>query len=300
VPSEPSRATHAPSAAAEAVPARVDLEYLSAAVAIEGTAELVDHVHFIYHDFVARRRSPETPRYRIGWNRRERLYTVRFDGEPMYRGPSENQAIGTLDYCIRCHLLGDLEEDLVFLHAAALAAPDGGTILVPAPSGGGKSTLTAALLGLGYTLLSDDHLPLERRTLLPLAFPRAIGLDEGTPRFGPGIDAELIVGEPGDTRRWVRASRRRPPGVAGEPVRAAFCVRFAPGARPALEPLSGPQLLARLVVDSPMLEDDCEPRFEALAQLVDSVPAYSLTHGNAGAASRLVLDLRQQERRARG
>jgi hypothetical protein len=48
------------------------------------------------------------------------------------------------------------------LHAAALVAPGGETVLVPGTKGAGKSTLTLALLERGWSVVSDDTLFVER------------------------------------------------------------------------------------------------------------------------------------------
>jgi hypothetical protein len=57
------------------------------------------------------------------------------------------------------------------LHAGAIATPDG-AVAITAATGGGKSTLLAALLQRGQALMADDVLVLESRgTQAPLAFP---------------------------------------------------------------------------------------------------------------------------------
>jgi hypothetical protein len=57
------------------------------------------------------------------------------------------------------------------LHAGAIATPDG-AIAIAAATGGGKSTLLAALLGRGAELMADDVLVLEPRgSQTPLAHP---------------------------------------------------------------------------------------------------------------------------------
>jgi hypothetical protein len=57
------------------------------------------------------------------------------------------------------------------LHAGAIATPDG-AVAITAATGGGKSTLLAALLGRGSALMADDVLVLEPRdTAPPLVHP---------------------------------------------------------------------------------------------------------------------------------
>ena len=71
--------------------------------------------------------------------------------------------------------------DLLFVHAAALAR-NGGAVLLAAESGGGKSTTSWAALHHGFTLLSDELAPVDPRTLLVHAHPRAVCLKARPPR----------------------------------------------------------------------------------------------------------------------
>lgn len=68
------------------------------------------------------------------------------------------------------------------LHAAAVVGP-AGAIAIVAASGGGKSTLTAELMGRGLPLLSDDILPLSLAAARPLAA-------RGTPHMNLSIPLE--------------------------------------------------------------------------------------------------------------
>lgn len=49
-----------------------------------------------------------------------------------------------------------LQQGKLPFHCSALAAPEGGAVLIAGESGAGKSTLTANLLGMGYRFLADD------------------------------------------------------------------------------------------------------------------------------------------------
>ena len=77
-----------------------------------------------------------------------------------------------------------LRPDLYVVHAAVLTH-GGGAVMLVARSGGGKSTLSWALLhhGLGY--LSDELAPIDLATLDILPFPRALMVKRAPPASHP-------------------------------------------------------------------------------------------------------------------
>jgi hypothetical protein len=77
------------------------------------------------------------------------------------------------------------------LHAGVVAPPDGNCVLLAAPAGHGKSTLTLELARRGWTFFSDDFAPLDLSSGEIAPFPRAVGIvpgSEATPQlFRDGI-----------------------------------------------------------------------------------------------------------------
>lgn len=71
--------------------------------------------------------------------------------------------------------------DLFFLHAAALASGSR-VVILAAPPGTGKSTLTLALTGLGLTYLSDELAPVDLETLAVQAYPHGLCLKNAPPQ----------------------------------------------------------------------------------------------------------------------
>jgi hypothetical protein len=69
------------------------------------------------------------------------------------------------------------------LHAGAVVAGDG-TCLIIGESGAGKTSLTLWLWASGLPLVTDDLCPVDRASLLPQVFPRALHMDaEYSPRL---------------------------------------------------------------------------------------------------------------------
>jgi hypothetical protein len=78
-------------------------------------------------------------------------------------------------YMFLFNSLLDRTEDLFIVHGAALADQDQGLIMA-APSGGGKSTLTLELLARGKSFLSDELALISVRDGRLQAFPRALAV----------------------------------------------------------------------------------------------------------------------------
>jgi len=137
--------------------------------------------------------------------------------------------------------LQKLRRDLYFLHAAALAFSQSAFLLV-APSGGGKSTTTWALLHHGFSYLSDELSPVDLTTMKIHSYPRAICLKREPPLAYPL------------PRNTVRTSRTlhivpEPSIVSHEPtaLRCIFFLDFTPETPwPVARELSSAEAAARL------------------------------------------------------
>ncbi|MFH0351486.1 MAG: hypothetical protein ACHBMF_06110 [Chromatiales bacterium] len=71
--------------------------------------------------------------------------------------------------------------DLFFVHAAVVER-HGKAVILAAPSGTGKSTLTLALLHAGFRYLSDELAPLDLITLQVTPYPHALCLKDEPPK----------------------------------------------------------------------------------------------------------------------
>lgn len=68
---------------------------------------------------------------------------------------------------------------LMTVHASAITNSKK-TILFSAPAGHGKTTIAALLQSQGYTLISDDFVPIESRSFCAYPFPIATSIKEGS------------------------------------------------------------------------------------------------------------------------
>ncbi len=268
--------------------ARVTFKYDAAGVTLVGSGFLLDHVRFLYRGFLGEKCSA-SPSYEVDWDPRRARYRVCRGADVELEGEGEEEALEALDWYVSSHLLGDLEAGVVVLHAACLELPRGGLLTLVAPSGGGKSTLAAALLQLGCRFLSDEFVPIDHGSLRPWAYPRALGLKNGAPIGQGAFEAERRVGRRPAAVRWLRPRRQASPGPQGQAIRVILNVTFGSGVGVKLEPLSPARILALLLGQAPMLADDRSAGFASLAELAEKVPGYRIAYDDAAPAARRLL-----------
>ncbi|HZU80351.1 MAG TPA: hypothetical protein VE991_10590, partial [Acidimicrobiales bacterium] len=156
-------------------------------------------------------------------------------------------------------------------------------VIVPAPSGGGKSTLVAGLVGAGCAYLSDEIAAVTAEGIL-LPYPKPIALRPGAQSLFPQWAQRAV--RTGD--RWLVT-----PDMVGGPCRAGIVVvtRYVPGAATALHELSPVDALVALVRHAVQRPDEGGASARRLAALAATCPTYSLVSGDLHAACDAVLDL---------
>lgn len=106
-----------------------------------------------------------------GFKPQARFY---YDGKPSFLPLPRHHALPMLEWglnwCVASHA-----HQFLIMHAAVLERR-GKALLLPAPPGSGKSTLTAALVHRGWRLLSDELALLDMRTGLVHGMARAVNL----------------------------------------------------------------------------------------------------------------------------
>jgi hypothetical protein len=160
--------------------------------------------------------------------------------------------------------------DLFFVHAGVLEL-DGRAIVLPAPSGTGKSTLTLALVSRGFGYLSDELAPIDlaRRTVHAYSHALCLKAVPGAITLPPGT-----VQTP---ERWyvppsaLRARQVRSP----TPIAALAFVRRH-GTGPRLSRLSPARAAAHLLNNA--LNPSAHPQqgLEAALSLAQSVACYEV------------------------
>ena len=186
------------------------------------------------------------------------------------------------------------------IHAGAVGSDDSGCILLPAAPGGGKSTLTTALIGSGFHYLTDEIALLEEKTLNVRAAPFAIAVKPGSVEplrnYFPEI-AGLPLHYCDDTPvvRYLKppAGDGNPSDESSWPVRSIVFPRYAPDAATALNPLPKAEALSRLMEECLVIPRDLDS--SAVADLIGwirGVACYELPFSSLSDAVGLIRTLR--------
>lgn len=168
------------------------------------------------------------------------------------------------------------------VHAAAVAGPHG-AVLLPARSGEGKSTLTAALMDAGFRLLGDDTVALSDAVEARPA-PFAICVKEGawtllSARFPQLARAPTYRRMDGKAVRYLFPACRDQVGKpeGRYPIRWVVFLHRGCDEAVRLVPLSKADALARLTAEfSPLAGGLSEPQIERLVQWIKAVDCFEL------------------------
>jgi hypothetical protein len=181
--------------------------------------------------------------------------------------------------------------DFVLIHAGAVSTPAGEGMLLPARSGGGKTTLTTALVRAGFQYLTDDAAPVDpvSGTLYP--YPKPVNLKRGSGSVFPDLF-------PSRTRtgyvdwRWMRPAQIRP-GAVGGPCRIRFVVahEYRPGAPTEITRVTPAESAMDLLNNSLNF-----PRYRAralplVADIARESRSYRMVSGNLDEAVRAITEI---------
>jgi HprK-related kinase A len=172
---------------------------------------------------------------------------------------------------------------VLLLHAAVIERA-GRAVLLPGPSGVGKSTLCTALIARGWRLLTDEIAMVRPDDGRVLPHPRPISLKNEAIGIAAKALPDAYLSE-----RFVNLTKGtvaflRPPTLgiekAGETADPALVVfpRYRPDSTLEVEPIERAQAFMKLVACSANYFTLLESGFETLANLVESCDHYALSY----------------------
>ncbi len=162
---------------------------------------------------------------------------------------------------------------------AGVVGWEGHAIAFPAPSGGGKTTLTAAAVAAGFTYVSDEALCVDLRALDVIPYPRPMAL---SPWSRAALRLEVSDGE------YVRPDSLGGP-VASEPVRLHHVLSLQRGpSEPDLRPVHRSEAVIWLLGQA--FNHFLRPNesFQAVTRLADDAQAWVLVYDDPVAAATLL------------
>ena len=222
-----------------------------------------------------------------------------FDGRPSFIPLPHAQAFAMLEWglnwCIAAHC-----HQYLIIHAAVIEK-DGKAVIMPAPPGSGKSTLSTGLVMRGWRLLSDELALYDIETGLIYGMSRPINLKnksiEIIKEFAP--DAVLTESMPDTTKGTVALLRAPLDSVlrANEPVRPTWIIlpKYVPESTPKLVP-HAKALTFMLIAEQSFNYDIQGMRgFDAIGALLDKVDCFQFSYSKLDDAERLFSNLAEEK-----
>lgn len=226
------------------------------------------------------------PRYEL--TSAPRHWHVRRDGVSLQIDPTLEGAIGLLEWHLIAAAL-DYRQDLVHLHAAALADPAGsGALLLIGKSGGGKTTLTLGLTLRGFAPFCDDVTLLDPVALRPHPLRRAFHVSQQTRDLLAPISANPLPRDPHAPSDYFLPTRWADSPL---PVRWIVLIEHQPGGQPQLVRLTGSQTAAAVVASSSTIKRSTRLALSTCARLTEQATCYRFIAGDLAPSLDALRDL---------
>lgn len=222
---------------------------------------------------------------RAGWHQ------VYVDGAHLRTLEPDDDAVGLLLWFVYQQIAH--RTALLMVHAGAVERA-GRVIVIPGPSGAGKTTLTTALVADGFGYVTEEAVGLDLATAAVVPFPRSLCIETGSqallPELAAATDHQTVDGAWYVDPERVRAGSRSCGGSVGLVIEP----RVETGAELRVEALGAADVLVVLLAESVNLGRIGRGGFDLLVELARSVPGYRITYGDLAdarhAIGRLVAD----------
>lgn len=184
----------------------------------------------------------------------------------------------------------------VTFHAGVVANDDGG-ILISAGSGGGKSTLTSALMQEGYRLFSDEFALLGMEDSSLVSYPRPVSLKNESIDIVCELAGEEwvspVLSETPKGKIAYRRARKMDIEAAGSqaPVKLILFPTFNMVGEHYANKISASEAMMRLIPSSTNYHLLGEKAYLSLSNMVKGAEAYEIAYGSTEESLTIVRDL---------
>jgi len=187
----------------------------------------------------------------------------------------------------------------LILHAAVVIK-DGGAVIIPADSGGGKSTLAAALMEAGCAVLSDEFALIDTVTGLVHGFPRPISLKNASLDL---FDRVLCTYHDTPKGRLgymaVTADSIKAPQSAWKPAEI-ITPKYGSATPNMWEAIPTEKAVLQLLQGSPNYHALGEVGYQALMRLATAIPMHALHYQTKEQSVSMIMNPSEGGRRANG
>lgn len=184
-----------------------------------------------------------------------------------------------LNWCVASH-----SHQYLVIHAAVVER-QGAAVLLPAPPGSGKSTLSAALSLRGWRLLSDELALYDPATNQVYGMARPINLKNRSIDVLRAFEPSVVMTDPVRDTSKGKVALLRPPAAAvrraREPAIARYIVfpRFSPDAPAELVDMSKARACMAIAEQSFNYDVLGRSGFDAVTGLVDRCSCHAFSYG---------------------
>jgi HprK-related kinase A len=183
-----------------------------------------------------------------------------------------------LNWCIETHA-----HQYISIHAA-IVEKNCSAVILPAPPGSGKSTLTAALISRGWRLLSDELTLIDPATGFVVPIARPVGLKNESIDLVRNFVPDAIIGPVARNKTKGTIAHLRPPSESVERMSETAIPRWVifPEYRresaATLKPFPKPNAMLRLADSAFNYSQHGVRGFDTLSTIIDKCGCYEFSY----------------------
>jgi hypothetical protein len=188
--------------------------------------------------------------------------------------------------------------DFLLIHAGSVSTPAGEGLLLPSRSGGGKTTLTTALVRAGFQYLSDEGGAVDPISRMLYPYPRALTLKPGHGDVFPELCGTVNGSDWFEGSKWIHPADIRPNAVGGPcPIRYVVAHEYRAKAKTEVTRLTPAQGAMELLTNSLNLLRYRSRALPLVAEVARRARCYRMVSGNLEEEVQAITELTTRRRK---